>query len=80
LAAGDRRGGPMLQPHSRRPILAGMPRKSKPPPPTRWDIYRVAKKSVWLGTVEAPDKQAAIEKGALEFKAETWCLYAVAER
>jgi hypothetical protein len=50
-----------------------MPRKPKPPPPTRRDIYRVAKKSVWLGTVEVPDKQAAIEKGALEFKAKAWC-------
>jgi hypothetical protein len=66
--------------HSRRPILAGMPRKSKQPTPTSWNIYQVAEKAVWLGTVEAPDKQAAIEKGAQEFKTEAWRLYAVARR
>jgi hypothetical protein len=46
-----------------------MPRKPKPPKPTSWNIYK-AKKAVWLGTVEAPDKGAAIEKGAQKFKAE----------
>jgi len=54
-----------------------MPRKPKPPKPTSWNIYKVAKKAVWLGTVEAPDKGAAIEKGAQKFKAEAWRLYAV---
>jgi hypothetical protein len=53
-----------------RSILAIMARKPKRPPPSSWDIYQVAKKSVRLGTVVAPDKQAAIEKGAQEFKAE----------
>jgi hypothetical protein len=57
-----------------------MARKPKPPPPTSWDIYQVATKAVWLGTVEAPDKQTAIERGAQEFKAEVWRLYAVARR
>jgi hypothetical protein len=38
------------------------------------------KKAVWLGTVEAPDKQAAVQKAAHEFKTEAWCLYAVARR
>jgi hypothetical protein len=52
-----------------RSILAIMARKPKRPPPSSWDIYQVAKKSVRLGTVAAPDKQAAIEKGAQEFKA-----------
>jgi hypothetical protein len=34
-----------------------MPRLRKPTlPPTHWDVYRVAQKAVWLGTVEAPDK------------------------
>jgi hypothetical protein len=33
-----------------------------------------------LGTVEARDKQAAIEKGAEKFKAEAWRRYAVARR
>jgi hypothetical protein len=31
-------------------------------------------------TVKAPDKQAAIQKGAQEFKAEVWRLYAVQRR
>jgi hypothetical protein len=44
------------------------------------NIYRIAEKSVWLGSVDAPDKQTAIEKGAQEFKAEAWRLYAVARR
>jgi hypothetical protein len=61
-------------------IVADMPRKPKRPPPTSWNIYKVAKKGIWLGTVEAPDKATAIEKGAQEFKTEAWCLYAVARR
>jgi hypothetical protein len=52
----------------------------EPPSPTTWSIYKVASKAVWLGTVEAPDKQTAIEKGAQEFKTEAWRLYAVARR
>jgi hypothetical protein len=62
------------------PALACMASKPKQPAPTNWNIYKVAKKAVWLGTVEAPDKQAAIEKGAKEFKTEAWRLYAVARR
>jgi hypothetical protein len=42
--------------------------------------YQIAKKAVWLGIVEAPDKQAAIEKAAREFKTEALRLYAVARR
>jgi hypothetical protein len=38
------------------------------PQPTTWTIYKIASKAVWLGTVEAPDEAAAIEKGAAEFK------------
>jgi hypothetical protein len=59
-----------------------MPRKRKPPLPTttRWDVYKVAAKPIWLVTVEAPDKAAAIEKAATEFKAEAWRLYAVQRR
>jgi hypothetical protein len=57
-----------------------MAKKPKRSPPSSWEIYQVAKKSVWLGTVEAPDKQAAIEKGAQEFKVDAWRLYAVAQR
>jgi hypothetical protein len=40
----------------------------------------IAKKAVWLGTIDAPEKQAAVEKAALEFKTEIWRLYAVARR
>ncbi len=50
----------------------------EPPPLSTWDVYKVAAaKSVRLGTVEAPDKAAAIEKAAQEFKTEAWRLYAV---
>jgi hypothetical protein len=54
-----------------------MAKKPKRPAASSWDIYQIAKKSVWLGTVQAPDKQTAIEKGAQEFKAEAWRLYAL---
>jgi hypothetical protein len=47
---------------------AGMPRKPEPPKATSWSIYKVAAKAIWLGTIEAPDKAAAIE---------AWRLYAV---
>ncbi len=57
-----------------------MPRKPKAPPPTDWDVYKVASKAIWLGTVDAPDKVAAVEKAAQEFKAEAWRLYAVRRR
>jgi hypothetical protein len=51
-----------------------MARKPEPPQPIRWDVFKIAKKAVWLGTVEAPDKSAAIEKAAQEFKTEAWRL------
>jgi hypothetical protein len=34
------------------------------------DVYEIAKKAVWPGTVEAPDKRAALEDAAQEFKTE----------
>jgi hypothetical protein len=46
-----------------------MAKKPEPPKPTSWDVYEIAEKAVWLGTVEAPDKAAAIEKAAVEFRA-----------
>ena len=55
-----------------------MPRR--PEQPTSWNIYKVAAKAILLGTVEAPDKRAAIEKGAKEFKTDAWRLYAVPRR
>jgi hypothetical protein len=41
---------------------------------------QIAKKAVWLGTIETPDTQSAIEKAAAEFKTEAWRLYAVERR
>jgi hypothetical protein len=58
----------------------GMPKRpspDKPQPTPLWDIYRAAKKAVWIGTVEAPDADAAIEAAAKEFKTEAWRLLAV---
>jgi hypothetical protein len=59
-----------------------MARKPEPPPPplSSWNIYKVAAKTVWLGTVEALDQSAAIEKAAQEFKTEAWRLLAVERR
>jgi hypothetical protein len=51
-----------------------------PPTPASWDVYKIAKKAIWLGAIEAPDKQAAVEKAAQEFKTEVWRLYAMARR
>jgi hypothetical protein len=58
----------------------GMTEKPEPPTPASWDVYKIAKKAIWLGTVEAPDKQAAVEKAAQEFKTEVSRLYAMARR
>jgi hypothetical protein len=44
-----------------------MAKKPEQLKPIRWSIYEIAKKAVWLGTVEVPDKQAAVEKAAQEF-------------
>jgi hypothetical protein len=48
----------------------------EPPPLSTFDVFRVAHKAIWLGTVEAPDKSTAIEKAAQEFKTEAWRLLA----
>jgi hypothetical protein len=55
-----------------------MAKKLESPTPSSWDIYKIA--TIWLGTVAAPDQQAAVEKAAQEFKTEVWRLYAVARR
>jgi hypothetical protein len=47
-----------------------MAKKPEPPKPISWNVYKIAKKAVWRGTVEAPDKSAAVEKAAQEFKTE----------
>jgi hypothetical protein len=44
---------------------------NNPEPPLElaaWSVYKIAKKAVWLGIVDAPNEQAAIEKAAEEFK------------
>ena len=57
-----------------------MVKKPEPPTPASWDVYKIAKKAVWLGAIDAPDKQTAVERAAREFKTEVWRLYAVARR
>jgi hypothetical protein len=57
-----------------------MAKKPEPPKPISFDVYKIAEKAIWLGTVEAPDKQAAVESAAQEFKTEVWRLYAVARQ
>ena len=37
-----------------------------------WAVSLIRKRGEFLGTVEAPDKAAAIEKAAQEFTAEAW--------
>jgi hypothetical protein len=55
-----------------------MAKKPESPTPASWDIYKIA--TIWLGTVEASDKQTAVEKAAHQFKTDVWRLYAVARR
>jgi hypothetical protein len=57
-----------------------MPRKPEPAKPKSWNIYKVDQKAILLGIFEAPNKRAAIEKAAEEFKADAWRLYAVPRR
>jgi membrane-bound lytic murein transglycosylase B len=54
-----------------------MAKKPEPPHPTSWYIYKVAAKAIWLGTVEAADEAAAIEKAAAEYKVPASKLIAV---
>jgi hypothetical protein len=54
-----------------------MAKKPEPPNLKIWNIYKVAAKAIWLGTVEAPDRRNAIAKASVEFKVEAWRLYAV---
>ena len=45
-----------------------------------FDVYKAADEPVWLCRIKAPDKYAAIEKAAIEFKISIWHLYAVRRR
>jgi hypothetical protein len=56
------------------------PDKPQPTPLWSWDIYRVASKARWIGSVEAADADAAIEKAAAEFKTDARRLIAVKRR
>jgi hypothetical protein len=42
-----------------------MAKKPALPKPASWDVYKIARKAAWLGTIQAPDKQAAVEKAAV---------------
>jgi hypothetical protein len=54
-----------------------MAKKPEPPKPTSWTIYKIAANAVRLGTVEAMDEAAAIERGAAKFKVPATRLLAV---
>jgi hypothetical protein len=43
------------------------PSKPQAPPLASWNVYKAAAKAKPLGTVEAADADAAIERGAAEF-------------
>ncbi len=61
-----------------------MPKRPSPdkpqPTPLSWDIYRAANKAKLIGSVEAGDAEAAIEKAAIEFKTDAWRLIATRRR
>ena len=50
--------------------MARKGRRARPEPlqPVTWNIYKIASKGVWLGTVEAPDEATAMEKAAAVYK------------
>jgi hypothetical protein len=43
-----------------------MARKPEPPLLSTFDVFRVAHKAIWLGTVEASDERDAIQRVARE--------------
>jgi hypothetical protein len=45
-----------------------------------WSIYKLAARRQWLGIVEAPDAEAAIQAAAKEFKTDARRLLAVWQR
>jgi hypothetical protein len=55
-----------LKEHTFSPILLGMVRKPEPPLLSTFDVFRVAHKAIWLGTVEASDERDAIQRVARE--------------
>jgi hypothetical protein len=57
-----------------------MAKKPELPLLPSFDIYKVVASAVWIGLVEAPDKVAAIQKAAKEFKVDAWRLFAEQRR
>ncbi len=57
-----------------------MAKKPEPPKPLTWDIFKAAAKLRPLGTIEAVDEAAAIEKAAEQFKVIASKLIAVPRR
>jgi hypothetical protein len=53
--------------------------KPEPPQPITWNIFRAAKKAVWVGEVEATDERDAIAKAADQFKQDPAKLIAMRE-
>jgi len=66
--------------HRLRPILPGVAKAPETPKPIIWTIYKIAAKQTWVGTVEANDEAAAIEKAAAEFRIPATKLHAVRQR
>jgi hypothetical protein len=56
------------------------PGEFEPTPLPAWSIYKLAAKREWLGIVEAPDAQTAIDVAAKEFKTDARRLLAVWQR
>jgi hypothetical protein len=41
---------------------AGMTKKPERPKPISCNVYKIARKAIWMGEAEAPDEATAIEK------------------
>lgn len=53
------------------------PRRPAEPKAVRWDIYLATAKARWLGTVTAPDAEAAIVEGAHALGRDPRSLFAI---
>jgi hypothetical protein len=52
--------------NQREDCIDGMAKLAEPPPPSSFDVFKIAKKAVWLATVEATNEHDAIERAAKE--------------